>query len=122
MGRIFLFDTGIGRTERVNLWRRCAPKLVDAREGVVVDRERGGEPWNAKAACRGPQSVLFFPPAHLERREEKADRERQAKLICRSCVVRRPCLEYALEIREQHGIWGGLNEVERRALLDSRAG
>jgi WhiB family redox-sensing transcriptional regulator len=35
--------------------------------------------------------------------------------------VRYPCLDFALEIREPHGIWGGLNESERRALLE-RAG
>jgi WhiB family redox-sensing transcriptional regulator len=33
--------------------------------------------------------------------------------------VRRECLGYALEIREPHGIWGGLNENERRELLES---
>jgi hypothetical protein len=31
--------------------------------------------------------------------------------------VKRPCLEYALSIREPHGIWGGKNEAERRQLL-----
>jgi WhiB family redox-sensing transcriptional regulator len=32
-----------------------------------------------------------------------------------------PCLEYALRIRESHGIWGGLNEYERRQLLRRQA-
>jgi WhiB family redox-sensing transcriptional regulator len=36
-------------------------------------------------------------------------------------VVRDECLEYALGIREPHGIWGGLNEFERRQLLRQRA-
>ena len=36
------------------------------------------------------------------------------------CPVRPECLEYALEVRETHGIWGGLNEMERRALLRAR--
>ena len=31
--------------------------------------------------------------------------------------VRDDCLAYALTIREQHGIWGGLSESERRELL-----
>ena len=30
------------------------------------------------------------------------------------------CREYALKIREQHGIWGGLNELERREILTTR--
>jgi hypothetical protein len=32
------------------------------------------------------------------------------------------CREYALLVREPHGIWGGLNEYERRQLLARRAG
>jgi hypothetical protein len=34
--------------------------------------------------------------------------------------VRDQCLEYALQMREQYGIWGGLTEVERRARLHGR--
>ena len=78
------------------------------------------EQWQIKAACRGPQAEVFFPPAHPERKEDRADREQEAKAICRTCVVREPCLAYAMRIREPHGIWGGLNEVERKQLLDRR--
>ena len=60
---------------------------------------------------------MFFPPAHFERKDEKQDRERRAKAICTTCSVRRDCLDYALRIKEPHGIWGGLNELERRVLL-----
>ena len=73
--------------------------------------------WQAKAACRGPQAAMFFPPSHFERKDDKEARESEAKSICGSCSVRRACLEYALRIREPHGIWGGLNEAERRTLL-----
>ncbi|HEV3495824.1 MAG TPA: WhiB family transcriptional regulator, partial [Actinomycetes bacterium] len=48
-------------------------------------------------------------------------REARAKEICALCPVRRPCLDYALAIREPHGIWGGLNELERKQLI-ARAG
>ncbi len=78
--------------------------------------------WQLKAACRGPQSAVFFPPAHFERKDEKESREAQAKSICATCSVRQPCLDYALRIREPHGIWGGLNELERKQLLARRAG
>jgi len=78
--------------------------------------------WQIKAACRGPQSAAFFPPAHTERKDEKAEREERAKGICHACPVRQPCLEYALRIREPHGIWGGLNETERKAVLARRVG
>jgi len=55
--------------------------------------------------------------ARQGRKDEKAEREQRAKAICASCSVRKDCLEYALRIREPHGIWGGLNELERRGML-----
>ncbi|MBT5139176.1 MAG: WhiB family transcriptional regulator [Acidimicrobiaceae bacterium] len=72
--------------------------------------------WQLRAACRGPQAVVFFPPTQPERRADKHFREERAKLICGECAVRDDCLGYALSIREQHGIWGGLSEAERRSL------
>lgn len=72
--------------------------------------------WQLRAACRGPQSAVFFPPTAPERRDEKRFREASAKAICKTCPVQSECLDYALQIREQHGIWGGLSEAERRSL------
>jgi WhiB family redox-sensing transcriptional regulator len=80
------------------------------------------EPWQQKAACRGPHAEVFFPPATAEPKEERLAREARAKAICATCVVRRDCLDYALKIREPHGIWGGLTELERKALLEREAG
>ncbi|PLS76275.1 MAG: WhiB family transcriptional regulator [Actinobacteria bacterium] len=73
--------------------------------------------WQVKASCRGPLASVFFPPSHFERKEDKEHREAQAKAMCAACPVRQPCLDYALRIREPHGIWGGLNEAERKDLL-----
>ena len=83
---------------------------------------RAEEEWQQRAACRGPQATIFFPPPESEHKEERLDRERAAKAICQSCSVRRACLEFAIRIREPHGIWGGLNEIERKQLIDRRAG
>jgi WhiB family redox-sensing transcriptional regulator len=77
--------------------------------------------WQFEGACRGADSTLFFAPNYFEKRHEKDDRESRAKAICAACTVRDECLEYALRIRETHGIWGGLNEFERRQLLRRRA-
>ena len=73
--------------------------------------------WQMKAACRGPQAAVFFPPPQFERKDEKLEREARAKDICATCSVKEPCLDYAVSIREPHGIWGGLNESERKAIL-----
>jgi WhiB family redox-sensing transcriptional regulator len=78
--------------------------------------------WKDKAACKGPHAAVFFPPSHLERKDEREARERRAKEICSICPVQRSCLDYAIEIREPHGIWGGLNEIERKQLIAQRAG
>ncbi len=73
--------------------------------------------WQLRAACRGPRSTVFFPPTTGERRDEREARESKAKRICAECAVRAECLDYAVAIREPHGVWGGLNEHERAALL-----
>ena len=78
--------------------------------------------WQVKASCRGPQAAVFFPPTSFERKDEKEEREARAKAICGACPVRKACLDYAIRIREPHGIWGGLNELERKQLLARRAG
>lgn len=74
------------------------------------------ESWQHRAACRGPQSAVFFPPPQFERKRDRLERERRAKAICATCPVVTECLEYALTIKEPHGIWGGLNEAERKEL------
>lgn len=76
--------------------------------------------WQRLASCRGEDSVFFFAPSYFEKRGEKLAREAVAKRICASCPVIEPCLDFALATREAHGVWGGLNETERRAILKAR--
>lgn len=73
--------------------------------------------WQYRAACRGEDSNMFFSPNYFERKDERDAREASAKAICGRCEVREECLDYALRAREPHGIWGGLNEAERKAAL-----
>ena len=35
--------------------------------------------WQVRAACRGPQAVVFFPPTTPERRDEKRFRRSKRK-------------------------------------------
>jgi len=76
--------------------------------------------WQDRAACRGPRSNVFFPPATGERRDDRDRREARAKVTCGECLVTAECLDYALSIKEPHGIWGGLNEFERSDILAGR--
>jgi len=73
--------------------------------------------WTDYAACRDSEGALFYPADGAERKEERLERELVAKRICASCGVREDCLEAALARHESYGIWGGLNEFERRGLL-----
>jgi WhiB family redox-sensing transcriptional regulator len=83
-----------------------------------MDVARDG--WWELAACRGQDATYFFAPSWFETRAEKHGREAVAKAICHRCPVRGSCLGFALATREPHGVWGGLNEMERRTLLYER--
>ena len=42
--------------------------------------------------------------------------------MCFGCAVRTECLADALDNRVEFGVWGGMTERERRALLRRRPG
>lgn len=69
--------------------------------------------WQDYANCLGVDPDLFFP--------ERGASTREAKEVCRGCVVRFECLEYALVNAEKFGIWGGMSERERRRIRRERA-
>lgn len=79
-------------------------------EPESLSHERG---WHDQANCLGVDPDLFFP--------ERGASTREAKEVCKGCVVRGECLEYALANGEKFGIWGGLSERERRRLRRQRA-
>ncbi len=78
-------------------------------------RDQNGDDrsWQDQANCLGVDPDLFFP--------ERGASTREAKEVCRGCVVRLDCLEFALVNGEKFGIWGGLSERERRRLRRQRA-
>ncbi len=47
-------------------------------------------------------------------------RQRDARRFCFVCPVRTECLAHALDQRIEFGVWGGMTERERRALLRAR--
>jgi WhiB family redox-sensing transcriptional regulator len=73
--------------------------------------------WRGYAECREENATYFYAPAHFERKPEKDHREGIARSLCGQCRVQQQCLDYSLEVAESHGIWGGLNELERSRLL-----
>ncbi|WP_420543114.1 WhiB family transcriptional regulator [Streptomyces niveus] len=67
--------------------------------------------WSEQGACRtiAPDSLFV-----------QGQEQNRAKSVCLGCHVRTECLAYALDNREEFGIWGGMTERERRALLRRR--
>ncbi len=69
--------------------------------------------WTAGAACgigKVPPDTLFVEGAA----------QREARAVCTGCPVRLECLADALDNRMDFGVWGGMTERERRALLRRR--
>ena len=69
--------------------------------------------WRARSACLQVNPELFFPVGSTGPAVSQVD---QAKLVCQRCEVQRVCLDWALEARQDHGVWGGMTEDERRSL------
>ena len=67
--------------------------------------------WTTRAACKGTDPDELFVQGAAQNR---------AKLICRGCQVRTECLADALDNGIEFGVWGGMTERERRALLRRR--
>ncbi|MGH8905684.1 MAG: WhiB family transcriptional regulator [Egibacteraceae bacterium] len=73
--------------------------------------------WRSKAACTDENTELFFAVGSAAPALEQVER---AKAVCRRCEVVAQRLHWALETRQQDGVWGGLTEDERRALRQRR--
>ena len=67
--------------------------------------------WAAQAAFRTTDPDALFVQGAAQNR---------AKAICMGCDVRTECLADALDNRVEFGVWGGMTERERRALLRRR--
>ncbi len=68
--------------------------------------------WMVDGKCREVPPAVFFPSDGLGVQE--------AQRICGDCPVSDACLEYALENRIDHGVWGGRSERERRRIQRRR--
>jgi len=68
---------------------------------------------------QGEVSCQSFPDMMYEEAENIESRKTRhmIKQICALCPVRDLCLEYALEAKEEYGIWGGLTTRERQELI-----
>lgn len=79
----------------------------------LVDELVCSRNWRDAAACRDEDPELFFPIGQGAAYELQVA---EAKAVCAGCPVRARCLQDALDRGEPSGVFGGLDEDERRAL------
>jgi WhiB family redox-sensing transcriptional regulator len=96
---------------RVDRWAAAGPSTavgLTPAKGVVMTWVAD---WPSKAACRSSDPDQLFVQGAAQNR---------VKTLCISCAVRTECLADALDHRIEFGVWGGMTERERRALLRRR--
>lgn len=79
------------------------------------DNQSANSNWRLQAACRGMDVSIFVPDSkgwllYIE-----------ARIICETCTVRQPCLDYAMSLPDTVGMFGGLTPEERKLLRRSTA-
>ena len=67
--------------------------------------------WAGRGTCASASADELFVQGSAQNR---------AKAVCAGCPVRTECLADALDSRIEYGVWGGMTERERRALLKRR--
>lgn len=67
--------------------------------------------WRVSANCQHNDPNSLFV---------RGRKQHDVKSICAGCPVLTECLSHALDNRIEFGVWGGLTERQRRALLKSR--
>lgn len=67
--------------------------------------------WAERAACKQTAPDELFV---------RGAEQHRVKQICTACPVRTECLAEALDNEMEWGVWGGMTERERRALLRRR--
>lgn len=67
-----------------------------------------GADWTLRAVCAGVDPDALFVTGAAQR---------EAAKLCAGCPVKMECLADALDSRVEFGVWGGMTERQRRAVL-----
>lgn len=96
----------------------AAEDYDDGRSGnsTVIDKNFNKldttEDWRLLRECKDSDTKIFFP--------DRGNGLAIAKEICKNCVVREECLDYAINENIFHGVWGGTGERERMRIARQR--
>lgn len=96
-------------TERQKTWRYRRRDITQPNAVTDASIPQLGN-WRDQGACKGHPQEWWF--------DDERNRFRRARQICATCPVQLDCLRYALQFPhgDIYGIWGGLNQQERRNL------
>ncbi|WP_372516838.1 WhiB family transcriptional regulator [Mycobacterium szulgai] len=76
--------------------------------GILRSDESEDRDWVSNALCKSKDPDELFV---------RGAAQRKAAAICRHCPVMRECAADALDNQVEYGVWGGMTERQRRALL-----
>lgn len=88
--------------------RTAAADALNEEREAAIDSFRDRQEWVTRAKCRDIDPDELFV---------RGAAQRKAAVICRHCPVVLQCRADALDNRVEFGVWGGLTERQRRALL-----
>lgn len=105
--------SGVAPSDRGSLVSSSRPAARRTSTSAVVGAIQGAEAeariaWVSQARCRGTDPDELFV---------RGAAQRKAAVICRHCPVISACGADALDNRVEFGVWGGMTERQRRALL-----
>jgi len=80
--------------------RQLTQSIISAAEARIA--------WVSNARCRSTDPDELFV---------RGAAQKKAAVICRRCPVMAECAAEALDNRMEFGVWGGMTERQRRALL-----
>lgn len=106
--RIVSEDTSTTTQERAVTALIPQPRRAPATAQTPGLEELSPAEWTTRAVCANSDPDLLFVTGAAQR---------DAARMCAGCPVRLECLADALDNEVEFGVWGGLTERQRRALL-----
>lgn len=109
-----------GHYDRTRIPRRGRPGFL--RE-ILGDLDRT---WMNRALCRliPPSDIdaMFFPLNGRSHESKRAYQQQvsRAKAVCARCPVRTECEDYRASLQDEHGVWGGRDEIDRNHTRSGR--
>ena len=73
-----------------------------------------GEHWQARAACAGMETEIFYPVGNARTLPPNYG---PARAICATCAVRAECIEDAITHEDMWGVRGGLSPEQLTAII-----